>query len=332
MIDSGGGEDDGEETSKMASEFGTGKTIFVLAIVVGCFAVLWPKVFYPMLTASTTKQPTVGRPGSSLWKQPSNKELLTKLCYILEEHHLHTASPDAAGGDAPQRWASEADCFDVIKVSCGVVLTESVLEGFKTGAAGNNLTACLTEVYGLSLSVVAAAAPPLVKPRHYSSQATGGARPERPGHLHPDMLHPALREKGRALPQRTIDKQARPGPMPGVRPPMGGGAGHIAPSHQTKGSGSMSVIMPLYTVGIIIFFMYTIMKVLFKKGPEDDEKTPKLKDFHLDPEYRKYVFAEEYLDSGDAGHVREPYRRADPREASGLRRRTQPEHADTKIG
>lgn len=49
--------------------------------------------------------------------------------------------------------------------------------------------------------------------------------------------------------------------MPGVRPPMGGGAGHIAPSQQAKGNNSMSVIMPLYTVGIIIFFMYTIMKV-----------------------------------------------------------------------
>lgn len=32
--------------------FSRGKTIFVLAVVVGCFAVLWPKVFYPMFTAS----------------------------------------------------------------------------------------------------------------------------------------------------------------------------------------------------------------------------------------------------------------------------------------
>nr|CAD7207035.1 unnamed protein product [Timema douglasi] len=42
----------------MAVEFGTGKTVFILAIVVGCFAVLWPKLFYPMLQASvTTKAP-----------------------------------------------------------------------------------------------------------------------------------------------------------------------------------------------------------------------------------------------------------------------------------
>lgn len=31
---------------------------------------------------------------------------------------------------------------------------------------------------------------------------TGHLRPERPPHLHPDMLHPALREKGRAIPQQ----------------------------------------------------------------------------------------------------------------------------------
>jgi len=32
----------------------------------------------------------------------------------------------------------------------------------------------------------------------------GHLRPERPAHLHPEMLHPALREKGRAIPQRPI--------------------------------------------------------------------------------------------------------------------------------
>lgn len=48
--------------------------------------------------------------------------------------------------------------------------------------------------------------------------------------------------------------------MPGVRPPMGG-AGGIVPPPQSKGSGAMGIIMPLYTVGIVVFFVYTIMKV-----------------------------------------------------------------------
>merc|ERR1719435_587383 len=58
-----------------------------------------------------------------------------------------------------------------------------------------------------------------------------GERP--PRHISPEMLHPALREKTRG--RRTIDAQARPGPMPGVRPPMGGGGGHMAGPQQAKG-------------------------------------------------------------------------------------------------
>lgn len=31
------------------SDFGPRKTLIVLTIVAGCFAILWPKIFYPML-------------------------------------------------------------------------------------------------------------------------------------------------------------------------------------------------------------------------------------------------------------------------------------------
>lgn len=43
-----------------------------------------------------------------------------------------------------------------------------------------------------------------------------------------------------------------------MRHPMGGAGFQQAPQ---KGSNSMGLIMPLYTVGIIAFFVYTIMKV-----------------------------------------------------------------------
>lgn len=39
-----------------------------------------------------------------------------------------------------------------------------------------------------------------------------------------------------------------------------GGPGHIVPP-PTKGTSTMSVIMPIYTIGIVIFFTYTLMKV-----------------------------------------------------------------------
>jgi len=52
----------------MAVEFGTGKTICILAIVAGCFAVLWPKLFYPMLQASiSTRIPIDNSQGKMGW-------------------------------------------------------------------------------------------------------------------------------------------------------------------------------------------------------------------------------------------------------------------------
>ena len=55
-------------------------------------------------------------------------------------------------------------------------------------------------------------------------------------------------------------KIRKPGPMPGMRPPMGG-AGHIV-SPSSPGSGGMGILMPIYTIGIIVFFLYTMMKVI----------------------------------------------------------------------
>lgn len=39
-----------------------------------------------------------------------------------------------------------------------------------------------------------------------------------------------------------------------------GGAGHVVPA--PKGSGTMGIVMPIYTIGIVVFFMYTVMKVM----------------------------------------------------------------------
>jgi len=172
----------------MAGDFSTGKTILVLAIVVGCFAVLWPRVFYPMLISAPPPPPSKEDPAS------------------------------------------------------------------RRGS------------------------------------------PPRP--LPHDMLHPALRERANAYTQRGAG--VRGGSHPGLRPPMAGGGQPPPPTAPHKASSSMSVIMPLYTVGIIIFFLYTIMKVLTKK-PCAAPASPRVKDFHMDPEQRKFVFAEEYVDRGARG-------------------------------
>merc|ERR1719219_2941981 len=87
-------------------------------------------------------------------------------------------------------------------------------------------------------------------------------------------------EVGARPPIRTVDKEwgGRGGPMPGMRPTMGGPG---IQAQQPRGSGTMGVIMPIYTVGIIIFFVYTTMKILFKnkdnEEEEEDEYTKKRK-------------------------------------------------------
>ena len=58
---------------KMKNTLSTSKTIIVISVVIGCFAILWPRMFYPMLQAafrsqSTTKKvPYMDRTGARGW-------------------------------------------------------------------------------------------------------------------------------------------------------------------------------------------------------------------------------------------------------------------------
>lgn len=90
----------------------------------------------------------------------------------------------------------------------------------------------------------------------------GVIRQERRTPPHVGGLHPALRERGRAIPSSHIVPkiQGRPDHVTSpikMRPTMGG-AGHVA---APKGNSTMGIIMPLYTVGIVLFFLYTMSKV-----------------------------------------------------------------------
>ena len=74
------------------------------------------------------------------------------------------------------------------------------------------------------------------------------------------------------LPVRTIDKEWKPsgGPRPGMRPTMGGPG--IAPP-EPKTGGTLGMLMPMYTIAIIVFFVYTVFKV---KWEEIEEGTVKM--------------------------------------------------------
>ncbi|KAF8793482.1 Resistance to inhibitors of cholinesterase like protein [Argiope bruennichi] len=155
------------------ADFGTGKSLVVLAIVLGCFAVLWPKIFYPMMqTAFAMTSPKVDSDG-----------------------RFHDA--------------------------------------------------------------------------------------DRPPHLHPASAGPRGRgPSSDDVHDKFLMREGRPFPHPQARQPA---------KSQPKSGGAMSIIMPIYTVGIVVFFLYTVLKLVFKK-PNEGDKKPLIKDFHMDPEYRKFVY------------------------------------------
>ncbi|XP_050326451.1 uncharacterized protein LOC126756962 isoform X11 [Bactrocera neohumeralis] len=140
----------------------------------------------------------------------------------------------------------------------------------------------------------------------------GGLRQERPAHLHPESIYQAMRERGRAIPATTptvpiLERKGsasnppprvvdgRPGPIPGMRPPMGAGSMH---QPQARAGNSMGFIMPLYTIGIIVFFGYTIMKIVFKRSTPNAPYGP----MPTNPDFRKEVFGQENGRQVDEAH------------------------------
>ncbi|XP_034120342.1 resistance to inhibitors of cholinesterase protein 3 isoform X3 [Drosophila guanche] len=214
------------------------KTALIIVTVIGCIAILWPKVFHPMMFGS-----------APLPKQQNLKE---------------------------QRSGAPGGCCDV------VLDREQFMNASKPDAAvpfGPHLYRKHVNLYTGEISL----------------------RQERPAHLHPESIYQAMRERGRAIPAtptvpiverksspsnpppRIVD--GRPGPIPGMRPPMGAGA---LQQPQQRGS-SMGFLMPLYTIGIVVFFGYTIMKIAFKKQVPNAPYGPA----PSDPGFRQQVFGQQ---------------------------------------
>ena len=129
----------------------------------------------------------------------------------------------------------------------------------------------------------------------------GGRPPMHAGQGHPSMH--MRHEQGKMFQRAeegqrrfTIEKDLKPGPVPGMRPTGPGFGPGIQQPRGNQGSGTMGILMPLYTTGIVIFFVYTVMRIMFKKndessGDQDERSNPR----RLHQQLRNQTIPHEYL-------------------------------------
>ncbi|XP_046433878.1 uncharacterized protein LOC124186318 isoform X3 [Neodiprion fabricii] len=291
------------------SEFGPRKTIFILAIVAGCFAVLWPRIFYPMITSSVISHPAPSD-GSAccdvIFESDVNVvDIMQEMCQNIVTHHQVDPRVRDALRTTKLTPQSISLCHEEVLARCGIDLSSFLAERERLGKSYKqvleeirsfNSSLCLKLNFGVPLSQLGT--PHLI--RYHILMPHSIIKQERRTPPHAGGLHPAMRERGRAIPSSHIVPKITDRPdhiaVPKMRPPMGG-AGHVVPP--PKGNGTMGIIMPLYTLGIVLFFLYTIVKVLRKNADSDVPN-----DYPVgtaETEFRKMVFSPETLTSAVTG-------------------------------
>lgn len=287
----------GQDTSDLTPR----KTMIVVVIVVGCFAVLWPKVFYPMLVGSAQQH-----------IKPSPIDRTTGCCDVISEVDVNTIkilSELCSSLKTPEKQQRPLNnrealiqCRKAVLEKCGIDISAVIQEHVRLGQTVKQILDEVRSLNGsLCLKYNFGVAPwKLGVPHKIALNVPSTIRQERPPHLRSEMVHPAFRERGRAIPQtqQTASPsrppprivEGRPGPIPGMRPTIGG-PGHVVPPPK-QSTGSMGLIMPIYTIGIVVFFTYTVMKIIFKKQPEGvgGSLYPPVEP---DPHFRQEVFESE---------------------------------------
>nr|XP_018916772.1 PREDICTED: uncharacterized protein LOC109043854 isoform X6 [Bemisia tabaci] len=290
-------------------ELSTTKTVFILSIVLGCFAILWPKVFYPMFQTSVNQSPSrsfnsEGCCDVIFEKDVNVIKIMMDVCEkILRKSNDFDSKLSLAFQQGKLNKQIIEKCRSEVLEKCNVDISLFLTEKDKIGRGHKhildeirtfNSSFCMKYNFGVTPGLLGT--PRLM--RTFKEVQSKHQRPERLPHMRPELMHPALRERGRAILQshvphshvvprvenENVSPLPRPGPVPGMRPPMGA-AGHVVPPPKT--GSTVGILMPMYTICIVVFFVYTMLRILFRKEEERD-----LKDLPPDPEFRRVVFNE----------------------------------------
>lgn len=124
----------------MGTELGVSRSILVLSIVIACFAVLWPKIFYPMLMTAVGSDTMTGRPRQTSPVFSNNERMKTSTQHPALMHPRMRDAYGPAGKPLPSM---------PLRSASGPVTTRPIPPQVQTGPAAVGSLGIIMPVYSI---------------------------------------------------------------------------------------------------------------------------------------------------------------------------------------